>query len=951
MSGIAEHYVLCGPQIPFEVDRRFFLPKEEDRYVVVDVVLVCKTRGETCPAGYYILKSMLVGGQYPKGVGGSFSPLLHICVKKCLVRDLNELSVSPIVDIRVQYSNEATLSGYHKVSTTVGGLPGRLHTGLGARAKYLYVLRADAVVDTDRSQIDSMKRYMNRRLCDVRLVTYESGTLQSHGVNDSSLSQGEKEQDKNKLQQAGLKFGDRWQDTKLPPGYSFSNKPLKDGRSWGENGLVVELLLKFRKERRSMADIPFKATIFDRYPLSTDVNEHETDTFSEATKESSEEQKSKLPKRFMDFCYPRGVRLLHSKKGWAGVPGPRFFSWSMTDADLGTRYVTSLIFYEKLSKQKCTKSKENATKFLVDSLFKMFVKMEQEGILETSTAEDFKVAVRQHLFVPKILNVVSKHCFYRGFQEFLTQLFRVSLSQSNIPIEDYVVHFFNCVPVPRFRDPGGIRVTYDGTRRNQAVAVFETDALNEFGITDFDCKVLFKCLSVPNIIRVVSLLLLEQKIIVHSQHRCIITPLMHVFLALIFPLRWTGLYIPMCSTSLIEVVGAPVPYLIGLDSNEVLNLDLLSNDVYIIDLDNDKVVCTFFDEIAASEALPSPIVQLLTKRLNQMLEKANMAGTLDVQSRQDWSNSVYAFRLAVPPSLSSADIELEDFIPINEKVVRDVFVRFMALVLFSVPKYLKNCHFKDSNDYAAKKGGAEKDDSDQDTIFELDEYFKIDEFILGSGIHMINFLKFFAQTQTFARYVSQIYRYYRGSSSSDNIGKQNRRDLLEDYRILFFVNASELVQIQSPHDSKKKRKKEHVMFNEDNDDSVQDERDTLFNTIPSKMKVGATLQEFQKPTPPFSSEIKRTKPILSQGRYKRHIEGPKDSLLRKKCIEKRLPQFTRPFEYNEKFPLLNSEILIDAHGYYVNKMTYVPEGFVKHVCEIVSISSDDFADVEDEVLL
>ena len=96
--------------------------------------------------------------------------------------------------------------------------------------------------------------------------------------------------------------------------------------------------------------------------------------------------------------------------------------------------------------------------------------------------------------------------------------------------------------------------------------------------------------------------------------------------------------------------------MIGLDSNEVLNLDLLSNDVYIIDLDNDKVVCTFFDEIAASEGLPSPIAQLLTKRLNQMLEKANMAGASDMQSRQDWSNSVYAFRLAVPPSLSNADI-------------------------------------------------------------------------------------------------------------------------------------------------------------------------------------------------------------------------------------------------------------------------------------------------------
>ena len=101
---------------------------------------------------------------------------------------------------------------------------------------------------------------------------------------------------------------------------------------------------------------------------------------------------------------------------------------------------------------------------MLNSLFKVFAKREQEGILGASSAEEYKVNVRQHLFVPKILNVVSKHCFYRGFQEFLTQLFRVSLSESNIPIEDYVVHFFNCVPVPKFRNPGGIRLTYDGAQ-------------------------------------------------------------------------------------------------------------------------------------------------------------------------------------------------------------------------------------------------------------------------------------------------------------------------------------------------------------------------------------------------------------------------------------------------------------------------------------------------------
>ena len=149
-------------------------------------------------------------GSIPKLPQGPFSPSLHICIKKCLVRDLDKLSTSPIVDIRVQYSSEATLPGYHKVNATVGGLPGN-HTGLGARAKYLYVLRADAVVSTNGTQTNRTGSDMNRRVCDVRLVSYEPGMLQSYGVFENPFSQGEEmSKIKNQLQQEGVKINDGW---------------------------------------------------------------------------------------------------------------------------------------------------------------------------------------------------------------------------------------------------------------------------------------------------------------------------------------------------------------------------------------------------------------------------------------------------------------------------------------------------------------------------------------------------------------------------------------------------------------------------------------------------------------------------------------------------------------------------------------------------------------------
>ena len=53
-----------------------------------------------------------------------------------------------------------------------------------------------------------------------------------------------------------------------------------------------------------------------------------------------------------------------------------------------------------------------------------FIDMAKETRLSDKyIIENYETNVCKNLFVPKILNVVSRYCFYQGFQEFLTQLF------------------------------------------------------------------------------------------------------------------------------------------------------------------------------------------------------------------------------------------------------------------------------------------------------------------------------------------------------------------------------------------------------------------------------------------------------------------------------------------------------------------------------------------------
>eukprot|EP00943_MAST-04B_sp_MAST-4B-sp1_P001472 g1472.t1 len=956
MATIADHYVLCGPKLPFEIDTNFFLPKYGERYVVVDLVLICTSRGETCPSGYYILgatdhESKKINN---RNIGGSFSPSLCLCVKKMLVKDLKKMGASPILDVRVQYQTEAVPPGYTKLDKTIGGSSGKLHSGLGVRSKYIYVLRdqVDKIIELEKEK--GMKTTKQSPICDVQIVPFPtedipSGSNNSNNEtpsnsidirnNDSTVKNSASSSDYTTKAYPGNKYMKKLK--KLPIGCRLSNRPLRDGKSWGESGQRIELILKYREETGSVMDIPYKAEVLDRYTKSSNEKDNEkAKSFND------------LPKKFTEFCYPRGLRLLYSPKGWAGVPGPSFFSWSMTDANLGTNYVTSLVFYEKLfdDKKKVNSKSDNEideSKIIEGNnagdynLLNTFIQMvKQSEFLDKHILENYQSNVRSNLFVPKILNVVSRYCFYQGFQEFLTQLFRVSLSESKLPIEDYIVQFFNCVPVPKFSSRGGLQLTYDGTRKSQAVATFQLDSLNEYGVTDFDYQVLFKCLSIPNIFHAIALILLEQKIIFHSKHHCILTPLIHAILALIFPIKWTGIYIPLCSTSLIAVLDAPVPFLIGLGSTEVCNVNVLADDIYTIDMDNDKILGGTKDFKITNETLPPPIVALIRKRLKCIIDKASIED-MDMDNvlgsnGKDWSNSAYAFRLAVPPSLSNVDMDLSNIVPISEKKVRDSFLRFMSLILFAVPKYLKNCNNNTNNREDEIKKEAEKEDSKQSTqlqededFLELEEMFKLNDYIASSPHDMIPFLKQFTQTQSFVRYVAQVYNFYnvnRNNTNPKRKMKVNNEALLQQYRVQFFSHVSNYVHISAPNSKKKtseKSKKNAIhMYN----DGVGDDKteDTLFEQIGTRMKVEDKLLQFHKKhyaTNSASSSVDGTKVgniggKSRNGTYFKKIKGPVDSVSRNKCLEKKLPNVARPFKYNDKFPLLKDEILYDAYNYY-----------------------------------
>uniref|UniRef100_A0A8B9IVW7 DENN domain containing 2C n=1 Tax=Amazona collaria TaxID=241587 RepID=A0A8B9IVW7_9PSIT len=131
---------------------------------------------------------------------------------------------------------------------------------------------------------------------------------------------------------------------------------------------------------------------------------------------------------------------------------------------------------------------------------------------------------------------------------------------------------------------------------------------------DFEC--LFKCLSVSHTIRVFASLLLERRVIFVADNLSVLSKCGHAAVATLYPFTWQHTYIPVLPTSMIDIVCSPTPFLIGILSCSLPQLqDLPIEEVLIVDLCADKFLQEVSDE---DEILPhklqAALVQVLEER-------------------------------------------------------------------------------------------------------------------------------------------------------------------------------------------------------------------------------------------------------------------------------------------------------------------------------------------------
>ncbi|XP_049530518.1 DENN domain-containing protein Crag isoform X1 [Anopheles darlingi] len=348
------------------------------------------------------------------------------------------------------------------------------------------------------------------------------------------------------------------------------------------------------------------------------------------------------------FCLPMGTTL----ETWPHVPGgdgkmkrkpiqPIFSTFVLTVND-GTYkvYGSALTFYEDFD----------------DST----LNQQQKDLLEWGTESP-----KTHsLHVNKSICILSRWPFGDTFEKWLQFLHQLSVCNEKlpVPIERYITHLLDEVPFPS----PSILLQLSTLSNNRILLTLPEDSpLPRSGA---GYRQLLSNLGPENCLHVLLLVLTEQKLLIHSLRPAILTAVAEAVSSFLFPFKWQCPYIPLCPLGLAEVLHAPLPYLIGVDSR-FFDLYEPPNDVTCVDLDTNNISLCESQKHLTTKLLPKRAARTLRQCLRN-LEELGQTHAADSHNSLD------------------RDLKKKKREQNLEQRIQEAFLQFMASILKGYRDYL-----------------------------------------------------------------------------------------------------------------------------------------------------------------------------------------------------------------------------------------------------------------------
>ncbi|XP_060579637.1 C-myc promoter-binding protein-like [Ruditapes philippinarum] len=399
-------------------------------------------------------------------------------------------------------------------------------------------------------------------------------------------------------------------------------------------GLVgSDVFLCYKKAMTKIDILAYKPAILDRYP-----------------KEDYPE--FPLPESVAMFCLPMGASI-ECWSAKAQHPYPVFSTFILTGIGWNKVYGAAITFYEEFPEEKLTD-----------------LQMRHLGLKNKHIREQYRIMKTVHS--NKSICLLSHWPFFDAFKKLLSYLYRISITGSHIvPIERHISHFMYDVPYPSPQRP---RILVQLSHDSISLSMPEDSPLPQSGAS---FVTMLRNLGPENCMTILLYVLNEHKILIHSLRPAVLTSVAEAVSTLIFPLQWQCPYIPLCPLGLSDVLNAPTPYIIGLDSRY---FDLFDPppDVICIDLDTIRIWPPDDKKNISYKLLPKKATKVLQESLHKLYDRLNEE--LPRQGHDDVT-------LDIAPI--DQDFKRKHKEMMMELQIQESFLRFMACILKGYKNYLK----------------------------------------------------------------------------------------------------------------------------------------------------------------------------------------------------------------------------------------------------------------------
>ncbi|XP_052742566.1 DENN domain-containing protein Crag isoform X6 [Bicyclus anynana] len=409
------------------------------------------------------------------------------------------------------------------------------------------------------------------------------------------------------------------------------------GKNLNKGLIGSNVFLCYKKSMNRPPLIAYKPEVLFRYP-------------------STERRSLAFPTSVPLFCLPMGATL----EVWpnnAASPKPVFSTFVLTVADATDKvYGSAVTFYESYPHSSLSDSQ-----------------MEQLG---------WRAGVSHSthsLHANKCICLLSRWPFSDTFERWLLYILEMSWSKEplSIPIERYITHLLEEVPFPEPR----ILLQLSPTNAHDRVIVTRRDD-QPLVRSGAGFRQLLLNLGADNCLLLLALAITEQKILIHSLRPDTLTAVSEAVSSLLFPFKWQCPYIPLCPLGLAEVLHAPLPYLIGVDSR-FFDLFEPPPDVTCVDLDTNNITICESQRHISIKLLPKRQVRLLRHTLEQLY--TNIRPGMLASPVHSSHNNKYN---GEPTTSLDRDFQKRKKEQALELKIQEAFLRFMAQTLQGYRGYL-----------------------------------------------------------------------------------------------------------------------------------------------------------------------------------------------------------------------------------------------------------------------